>query len=81
MHGDLPRPPITPVKGAITELEKDKEMPLCGFCTSYGELKMAGVKSEDITTEPSGLQSSPKPNPVLVGRTNRYCRSGVAVAP
>lgn len=39
------------MQGVIAQLEKGKEMPLCGFCTSYGELKMAGAKSEDITTE------------------------------
>jgi hypothetical protein len=33
------------------KLQSGEQMPLCGFCMSYGQLMMAGVQIEEIETE------------------------------
>lgn len=37
--------------GTAAQLVKGEELPLCGFCQSYGKLKMAGASSKDIPTQ------------------------------
>ena len=39
------------LEGVVADLENGKQMPLCGFCTSYGKLKMAGAKDEQVETD------------------------------
>jgi hypothetical protein len=33
------------------KMQSGEQVPLCGFCTSYGKLMMAGVQMEEIETE------------------------------
>ena len=38
--------------GAVAQkLAAGEQLPLCGFCTSYGKLMMAGVKIEQVETD------------------------------
>ncbi len=44
------------MQATATELQSGEQMHLCGFCTSYGELMMAGVSSDTIESEIGVIQ-------------------------
>ena len=50
----------------VAQLEDGKEMPLCGFCTSYGELRSEGAKSEEIETDFGMISMLTSDNPEVV---------------
>lgn len=55
------------MKATAEKLTAGEDLPLCGFCQSYGQLLQAGAKEQEIKTETGGsihLLTSEKPDVV-----------------
>lgn len=60
------------MRAVAAKLEQGEQLPLCGFCTSYGELKAAGAKTEEIKTDFGMIELMTSDDPAVVKRIHEH---------
>jgi len=61
--------------GAVGQkLAAGEQLPLCGFCTSYGELMMAGVKVEEVETKLGSVTLMTSTDPQVVKMIQEHAK-------
>jgi len=59
----------------MKDLEAGKDVgPLCGFCTSYGELMKAGAKSDMFTTATGDISTLTSTDPALIAKIQAHAK-------
>lgn len=66
------------MKAVTDRLEKGEEMPLCGFCTTFEELRKAGAKTEEIKTDFGMIALTTSDDPEIVKRLHAHTDKTVA---
>ena len=62
------------MKGTIAKLESGEQMDLCGFCTTMGKLKMAGVESEELETAGGQIMVMTSDDPKAVEKIHKFAK-------
>ncbi len=62
----------------LTRLESGKEMPLCGFCMSFGKLKQAGAKIREFDTAVGKIQLVTSEDENLVKEIHAHAKRTIA---
>ena len=54
------------MNAAVMKMQSGEQVHLCGFCTSYGRLMMAGAKSEEIIAQAGHISLTTSNDPEVV---------------
>jgi hypothetical protein len=65
------------MEAVVKRMEGGEQVNLCGFCTSYGQLMMAGAKSEEIHSIAGHISMTTSDKPEVVEKIHAHAKTTI----